>query len=180
MTRCADPHHQHDAAAILAEVTQQCESRGLRLTALRARVFELIAVSHTPAKAYDLLRALKLDHDSAAPPTVYRALEFLLEHGFVHKVESINAFVACPHPGGTHIAQFLVCDSCGNAIELDSADLPQTLIKLAQAQNFRADKLVIEVHGLCQNCKKPIPLVMAPSVTQRKSLTQRKSAIRDV
>jgi Fur family transcriptional regulator, zinc uptake regulator len=83
---------------------------------------------------------------------VYRALDFLLDAGFVHKVESINAFVACPHPGGVHAAQFLVCDQCGAAIEIDSASLPTQLEQIAKAQAFTAKRMVVEVHGLCAAC----------------------------
>jgi Fur family transcriptional regulator, zinc uptake regulator len=173
MKHCSDPNHHHDAATIVNEIAMQCEARGLRLTPIRTRVLELIADAKAPAKAYDLLKSLKSEHDSAAPPTIYRALDFLLENGFVHRVESINAYVVCPHPSGAHVAQFLVCDICGDAIELESHDLPTRLTQLAHAQNFSVNKLVVEVHGVCASCSTPKPLVLAPAKPERKSLTRK-------
>ena len=177
MTLCANPHHHHDAHALIEEVRAKCLALGLRFTPLREKVLELIANASGPSKAYTLLEQLRTEHDSAAPPTVYRALEFLLEHGFVHKVESINAFVACPHPGGAHLAQFLVCDQCGTAIELEGEMLPKLLTELAVAQQFSAERLVVEVHGRCINCTRPPQLLTPPdqylSQKLRKSITKR-------
>jgi hypothetical protein len=97
---CTDPqHHVHDGDAFVREVERACEQRGLRLTPIRANALRLIADAGRPIKAYDLLDQMKATHDAAAPPTVYRALDFLLEHGFIHKLASINAFVGCHHPG---------------------------------------------------------------------------------
>src|ERR1700735_5809506 len=84
-------HHHDDAKSFVAAVEHASEERGLRLTPLRKEVLELIAAAGKPVKAYDLLDHLRERHGNAAPPTVYRALDFLLEHGFIHKLESINA-----------------------------------------------------------------------------------------
>jgi Fur family transcriptional regulator, zinc uptake regulator len=173
MTHCANPQHHHDSGALIEEVRAACVAQGLRFTPLREKVLELIANAHGPAKAYTLLEQLKAQHEAAAPPTVYRALDFLLEHGFVHKVESINAFVACPHPSGAHVAQFLVCDSCGAAIELESAALPAMLTELALAQQFSPDRLVVEVHGRCAQCSKPAQLLTPRAQADRKTITGR-------
>lgn len=173
MTLCANPNHHHNAPALVEEVRAKCAALGLRFTPLREKVLELIANASGPSKAYTLLEQLRTEHDSAAPPTVYRALEFLLEHGFVHKVESINAFVACPHPGGTHLAQFLVCDQCGTAIELEGEMLPKLLTELAVAQQFSAERLVVEVHGRCINCTRPLQLLTPLLQNKRKSITKR-------
>jgi Fur family zinc uptake transcriptional regulator len=89
---CTDPkHHVHDAGAYVQEVERACEARGLNLTPIRANALRLIADAGRPVKAYDLLDRMKATHEGAAPPTVYRALDFLLEHGFIHKLSSINA-----------------------------------------------------------------------------------------
>jgi Fur family transcriptional regulator, zinc uptake regulator len=174
MKKCAHPNHFHDAESLIAEARERAQDLSLRFTPLREKVLELIAKSSGPAKAYDILERLKHEHDSAAPPTVYRAIEFLLEHGFVHKVESINAFVACPHPSGEHVAQFLVCDACGSATELESEQLPVMLKELAAAQSFKAEKLVVEVHGLCSSCQQQNALVLlTPPAQPRKSITKR-------
>ena len=94
------PHHQHDHAPyrFVHEVECACERRGLRLTPLRKLVLELIASDEKPVKAYDLLDRLRAQTGKSAPPTVYRALDFLLEHGFIHKLESINSYTSCHHP----------------------------------------------------------------------------------
>jgi Fur family transcriptional regulator, zinc uptake regulator len=152
MTTCSHSQHRHSSEEILAHAQAFCEANNLRLTPLRAQVLSLIAKSNGPAKAYTLLDQLKPDHHAAAPPTIYRAVDFLLEHGFIHKIESINAFVACPHPGDSHVAQFLLCDQCSSVTEIDSAELPELLTSLAQRQHFKARKLVVEVHGICRHC----------------------------
>ena len=103
-------HHTHNAKAFVREVSLACEKRSLRLTEIRLQVLELVAAAEKPVKAYDLLDRLKDDRSNAAPPTVYRALDFLLEHGFIHKLESINAYVSCHHPSVAHHVPFLICD----------------------------------------------------------------------
>ena len=110
---CTDPaRHVHDAGAYVRAVEAACEARGLRLTPLRAQVLGLIAAAGKPVKAYDLLDRMKDENGSSAPPTVYRALDFLLEQGFIHRLASINAFVGCHHPDAKHSVPFLICDEC--------------------------------------------------------------------
>ena len=99
--------HPHDAKKFVRAVEHASEERGLRLTPLRKEVLELVAAADKPVKAYDLLDQLRERHGNAAPPTVYRALDFLLENGFIHKLESINAFVSCHHPAEAHQASDL-------------------------------------------------------------------------
>ena len=94
--------HRHDAKAFIGAVSSACELRGLRLTPLRLRVLELVAASEKPVKAYDLLDQLREGRGGAAPPTVYRALDFLLEHRFIHKLESVNASGSCHDPNEAH------------------------------------------------------------------------------
>ncbi|MCM2338255.1 MAG: transcriptional repressor [Lysobacter sp.] len=151
---CTDPqHHVHDGNAFVVEVERACEARGLRLTPLRASALRLIADSGRPMKAYDLLDLMKQTHDAAAPPTVYRALDFLLEHGFIHKLASINAFVACHHPGApAHAVPFLICDQCQSATELEDEGIVQTLDARARALGFTPRSQTLEVHGVCADC----------------------------
>src|SRR3989339_1169658 len=128
---CSDPkHHVHDAAGFVHAVERACNERGLRLTALRARVLSLWAEAGKPIKAYDLLERVRDGEGAgaAAPPTVYRALDFLLANGFIHKLESINAFVACHHPNSAqHSVPFLICDLCHSATELEDASIVASL-----------------------------------------------------
>ncbi|MCE5232893.1 MAG: transcriptional repressor [Mizugakiibacter sp.] len=151
-------HHRHahepDAADFVREVEAACESRALRLTPLRREVLELVAAANKPIKAYDLLDRLRDRHGSAAPPTVYRALDFLLEQGFIHKLESINAFVSCHHPAEAHQVPFLICDVCSSAVELcDEGEVADLIEAQAKALGFRAKAQTLEVHGVCRQCR---------------------------
>ena len=151
---CTDPHHHvHDADAFVSEVERVCAQRGLRLTPIRANALRLIADATRPVKAYELLDQMKATHDAAAPPTVYRALEFLLEHGFIHKLSSINAFVGCHHPGGEpHAVPFLICDRCHSATELEDERIVEALDARARALGFVPQAQTLEVHGVCASC----------------------------
>ncbi|HEY1035804.1 MAG TPA: transcriptional repressor [Pseudoxanthomonas sp.] len=153
---CTDPHHHvDDADAFVAAVERACGERGLRLTPQRARVLALIAQAGQPIKAYDLLDRFRAGEDGAnvAPPTVYRALDFLLANGFIHKLESINAFVACHHPNAAqHSVPFLICNRCHSATELEDASIVATLDAAARALGFAPQAQTLEVHGLCARC----------------------------
>jgi Fur family zinc uptake transcriptional regulator len=151
---CTHPeHHVHDSPAFVAEVERQCGLRGLRLTAIRANALQLIADAGRPIKAYDLLDRMRQTHDGAAPPTVYRALDFLLEHGFIHKLASINAFVACHHPGSAaHAVPFLICDRCHSAVELEDEKVAGLLDARARALGFVPRAQTVEMHGVCADC----------------------------
>lgn len=151
---CTDPrHHVHDGNAFVAEVERLCGQRGLRLTPLRANALRLIADAGRPVKAYELLDQMKATHEAAAPPTVYRALDFLLEHGFIHKLSSINAYVGCHHPGSAqHAVPFLICDGCQSATELEDERIVELLDARARATGFVPQAQTLEVHGLCAAC----------------------------
>jgi Fur family zinc uptake transcriptional regulator len=145
-------HHTHNARAFVREVAAACGQRGLRLTEIRMQVLELIAASEKPVKAYDLLDRLKDDRSNAAPPTVYRALDFLLENGFIHKLESINAYVGCHHPSVEHHVPFLICDQCESATEICDERVARLLNDQARALGFRTRAQTLEVHGKCKRC----------------------------
>jgi Fur family zinc uptake transcriptional regulator len=151
---CTDPgHHVHDADGFVRAVEQACEQRGLRLTPLRAQVLGLVAAAGKPIKAYDLLDRMKAENGSSAPPTVYRALEFLLEQGFIHRLASINAFVGCHHPQVAHSVPFLICDKCQNATELEDDRISALLDEQARDLGFETRAQTLEVHGLCAECR---------------------------
>jgi Fur family zinc uptake transcriptional regulator len=145
--------HRHGPAQLLASVQAVCASQSLRLTASRQRVFELVVAAGKPIKAYDLLDQLKQENSAAAPPTVYRALSFLLDHGFVHRLESINAFVACYHPEERHTVPFLLCDVCLQATELCQSDAAAQLEEEARRVGFLPGAQSLEVHGVCGPCR---------------------------
>ncbi|MEO8741931.1 MAG: transcriptional repressor [Lysobacteraceae bacterium] len=159
---CTDPkHHVHDADDYVHEVEHACAERGLRLTPLRADVLRLVADSKRPMKAYDLLAQISESKAASAPPTIYRALDFLLENGFIHKLESINAFVACHHPRVQHTVPFLICDNCHAAVEMEDERISQQLEDKARALGFTPQAQTLEVHGLCADCSKPSKLAHA-------------------
>lgn len=138
---------------IINKARAYCEQRGARFTPLREKVYQLLLAKLGPMGAYDLLDELKETESSAKPATVYRALDFLLDFGFIHRLESTNAFVACHHFGCHHPVQFLICDSCGDVAEIQSEGLRETLDKQADAYGFKVSKQTIEAHGLCSECQ---------------------------
>src|SRR3990172_11321269 len=100
--------HQHCLNAALLAAEKTCFARGVRLTNLRRRVLELVWRSHEPVKAYDILDKLRDEHAGSAPPTVYRALDFLQAEGMVHKIESLHAYICCGQPDNKHIKHFFI------------------------------------------------------------------------
>ncbi|MCG3723875.1 zinc uptake transcriptional repressor Zur [Vibrio cincinnatiensis] len=135
------------------QIEEICAARGVRLTSQRKRVFDLICASKKASSAYDLLEDLKKSEPQAKPPTVYRALDFLLEQGFIHRVESTNSFISCCSCNAhKHFSQLLICDQCGNVIELQNDSLIDMLANNAEKHGFTISNHVIESHGVCQSC----------------------------
>lgn len=149
------PHdHSRCVSHALAEAESICTRQGLRLTALRKRVLELVWQSHKPLGAYDILAVLsEQDGRRAAPPTVYRALDFLLDNGLVHRIASLNAFVGCSHPTHIHQGQFLICRNCHAAIELEHPAISAAIVSGAQSVGFVVEGQTVEVLGLCAGCQ---------------------------
>jgi Fur family zinc uptake transcriptional regulator len=129
-----------------------CKSRGARFTRLRRRVLEIVWQSHRPLGAYEILRTLGAEGESTAPPTVYRALDFLAEQGLTHRISSLNAFVGCASPGHAGAVQFLICRACGTAAELNDQKVENAIARSAASIGFRAVNHVVEIAGLCPNC----------------------------
>lgn len=151
---CRPHDHSRCVADALAEAEQLCAKQGTRLTALRKRVLELVWASHKPLGAYDILGVLsEEDGRRAAPPTVYRALDFLQENGLVHRIASLNAFIGCIHPGELHQGQFLICRACHTAIELELPAISQAIVAGAAAVGFAVESQTVEVVGLCAGCR---------------------------
>ncbi len=146
-------NHAHCIASALTQADALCEQRDARLTKNRRRVLELVWQSHAPVGAYELLERLREDAPRAAPPTVYRALEFLMSHGLVHRIETRNAFVGCPKPQHEHEAQYLLCEACGDAVEIDVGGVRRRITTLAAQHGFTVAAQTIEVRGLCRRCQ---------------------------
>lgn len=135
----------------LAEAETLVSAKGQKLTRIRRKVLHLLLESEEPAKAYDLLA--NLDGEGAAkPPTVYRALDFLQEMGLAHKIESLNAYVACGHTSHSHSAVFLICEECGGAEELHAIETTDALLKETGNAGFTVNNSVIEARGRCRKC----------------------------
>ena len=129
-----------------------CDQRGVKLTKLRETVLKLIWKNHSYVKAYDLLEDLKKIDSSAKPPTIYRSLEFLLENGFIHKIQSLNAFVGCSHPNEHNKCYFLICKECQNIEECHSENINKFVQSTSSNNNFSANQVTLEISGICQEC----------------------------
>lgn len=157
MSEPITPTGQHDHTRCVTSALKAAEVRcadGATLTESRRRVLEIVWESHRPIGAYDILDRLAADGRPAKPPTVYRALNFLLEQGLVHRLETLNAFIGCgASEADGHTAQFLICRDCNMAQELDDPALRQALIAAAEQSGFRVDKRVVELSGTCADCR---------------------------
>jgi Fur family zinc uptake transcriptional regulator len=139
--------------AALEQAEKLCAGQGAALTDLRKTVLQLVLESNAPLTAYQLLDRLKETRKSAVPPTIYRALDFLVARGLIHKVERLNAFVPCiDHDHGHHAVQFLICGRCGTVAEIDDDAISTALAKAAQKSGFTPSRAIVEVDGLCASC----------------------------
>lgn len=154
--------HVHDHSDCIddamAKAITICEERGVRFTDLRKTVLGLVWNGHEAVKAYDLLDQLAVLGGSAKPPTVYRALEFLMAQGLVHKIESLNAYIGCPHPEGTHVSQFFICDDCGNVEEVNLPELEKAIKSQAMQSGFTVNRQTVEISGQCNDCGSKAPV----------------------
>ena len=157
--RCGHEHsgghglQGHALVRALLDAESRCEGDGQRLTAPRRRVLELLLAAPGPVKAYDLIGAFGADGEAAKPPTVYRALEFLEKQGFAHRIESLNAYVACRLGSEVHAAAFLICDCCGDAREVEPTGSTAFMASAADA-GYEVQSLTIEAHGMCGACRR--------------------------
>jgi len=154
-TRAPGSPHDHaqcmDTALDRAESV--CAANGSRMTETRRRVLELIWESHRPVKAYDLLDRLSSEGRQVKPPTVYRALDFLIENGLIHRIEGLNAVVGCSDPGAAHPGYFLVCDRCETVTELSSEALDELIGAEAARAGFTIYRQSVEIFGHCRVCE---------------------------
>ncbi len=155
-------HHCVDKAIRTAE--QLCQERGARLTPVRRKVLELIWESHRAVKAYDLLERIRPFEFAAKPATVYRALEFLLENGLIHRVESLNAFIGCVCSETRHDQLLLICNRCNEVEERPAPEVMAALAGEIRSAGFTVHRKAIEVHGLCRQCTAETPVVRMDQV----------------
>ncbi|HEX8570972.1 MAG TPA: Fur family transcriptional regulator [Caulobacteraceae bacterium] len=141
-----------ELATALADAEARCVTAEERLTGPRRRVLELLLASGTPVKAYDLIAAFGTEGEAAKPPTVYRALEFLERLGFAHRLESLNAYVACRRSDEGHAAAFLICDCCGATEEFEP-EVASAVQRAAGARDYVVERVTLEAHGRCPACR---------------------------
>jgi Fur family zinc uptake transcriptional regulator len=143
---------------LLARAIDICKSKNVRFTPVRQQVFTLMAEQKGAISAYDLLEKLQAFDSKAKPPTIYRALEFLLENHFIHRIESLNAYLMCCHLGCEHPMQLLICDMCQQIIELSDPNIDEAFSLKASQFGFKITNKVLEAHGVCDSCFYKQPL----------------------
>lgn len=148
---------QHDHAACiagnLARVDAECARKGLHFTPIRRRVLEILLAGHRALGAYDVLDQLREEGLGSQPPVAYRALDFLVRHGFAHRIEKLNAFIACTNPCQGHTPVFLICTECGAVAEASAEGSPGFLARAAEETGFTIARTVVEAEGLCPDCR---------------------------
>ena len=157
-SRLAYHHHDHKRciSAALQQAKVLCDDNHARLTPIREAVLKTIWASHQPLGAYDIVDKMTLNTHTGKrikAPTVYRAIEFLLEQGLIHRIASLNAYIGCPFPGNSHNDFFLICRSCGSAAECSTEQLNNTVAQTAERTGFKVESQVIEISGLCPQCQ---------------------------
>lgn len=140
--------------SLLKQVADYCEQNGHRFTEPRQFVLEIIADAKKPLGAYEVLEQLGKKIENPKPPTAYRAIEFLEEHGFIHRIESLNAYIACHTDHRHQGSQFMICDDCGTVIETHLCHLPDVLENKTKNANFHLSRWNVELHGSCEKCFK--------------------------
>jgi Fur family transcriptional regulator, zinc uptake regulator len=152
---------KHDHSACIKDALETaktyCARENLQLTKTRRRVLELLLHEHKALGAYDILATLSKEGLGTQPPVVYRALDFLVANGFVHKIEKLNAYSACTHPGQSHTPVFMICHKCNSVVEAQTKPLRGFLGAAAKAAGFLIERTVIEAEGLCPACQENTP-----------------------
>tara|TARA_B100001741_G_scaffold293420_1_gene275032 strand:- start:215 stop:718 length:504 start_codon:yes stop_codon:yes gene_type:complete len=133
------------------EIQKYCLEKNLKFTPLRRKVFEFLLRAHKPLGAYEVLDLLRQEGFASTPPIAYRVLDFLVSHGFVHRIQGLNAFVACSHPGSSHSPAFMICRKCEEVAEIRAKDSKINLIK-SSVYDFIVEKTTVEILGVCKSC----------------------------
>jgi len=135
------------------QIESACKRQGVQMTPLRRRVADILSGSSAPLGAYAIMEELsRREGKRVAPPTVYRTLDFFLEHGFVHKIESLNAYTPCEHLGHAHHGMLMICETCGRSEEADDDDVMRAIAATAAGAEFTLRRVMVEAKGLCARC----------------------------
>ena len=143
--------HAQCVKSALAAAQAVCANRGVQLTPVRLRTLEILLEEHAAMGAYDVLARLNAEGLGSKPPVAYRALGFLVDQGFVHRIEQLNAFIACAHPEDAHSPAFMICRSCGTVAEAKAQS--GKFAQSAAQTGFQIEQTVIEAEGLCPSCQ---------------------------
>lgn len=144
--------HKHCITRSLSAAEARAASEGLRLTKIRRRVLEILLEEHRALGAYDILARLQAEGHAGQPPVAYRALDFLTKAGFAHRIERLNAYIACTTPEAPHAPVFMICRKCDVVAEAGSQLAGQGIAQTAQAAGFAIEAIAIEAEGICTSC----------------------------
>lgn len=150
MTKCSN--HKNCLNDLEQKIDKICQERNLKLTDLRREVFLIISKSHGMTKAYDILAEMRQRNPSTEPPTVYRALDFLIENGFIHKINSLNSYVTCYHLVDEGFCFFLICSKCGSVEENLDSKFSDLILLSIKKHKFLFRKASLEIQGICSKC----------------------------
>lgn len=145
--------HAHCATDVLGRADVLAAERGVRLTPVRRRVLEILLERHRALGAYEVLERLARDGFGNQPPVAYRALEFLVDNGLVHRIQRLNAYLACMHPGEAHAPAFLICGTCNAVAEAPADAARKGVDGAAKALGFKVERVTIGALGLCPACQ---------------------------
>ena len=146
------PVTQKQIKTLISRAESICSERKCRLTPIRKKVLSIIWQSQKPIKAYDILAKLSTSEHVEKPPTVYRALQFLLDNHLIHRIESSNGYIGCELDHEGLDSKFFICDECKQVAEVDESKLNRILSELSKKQGFAPNHINIEIHGKCANC----------------------------
>lgn len=151
-------HHDHNQCvnSALAAAEAHCALKGLRFTPVRRKVLEILLQEHRALGAYTILDRLREDGFGSQPPVAYRALDFLVLHDLAHKIERLNAFIACAHPNQSHVPAFMICRLCDTVAEAQSLSTNGVLDDVARATGFQIERTVVEAEGVCPACTEKV------------------------
>lgn len=147
--------HSRCCGALLAQAEAMTDAKGARLTPVRRRVLEILSEAHRALGAYEVLDRLAADGFGNQPPVAYRALDFLVEQGLAHRISRLNAFTACTHPGQAHNPAFFICRACNMVAEAPGQPIRAAVAETAATIGFAAERVTVEVLGLCPACQEP-------------------------
>jgi len=146
-------NHKQCVTAGLKKADAYCEQNKLRFTAARRRALGILLENHSAMGAYDLLERLNREGLGSKPTVAYRALGFLLENGFVHRIEKLNAYIACAHYGADHEPAFFICTDCGAVAEAVVGARTNKLAMAAKESGFTISHAIMEAEGQCPQCQ---------------------------